>query len=54
MFGAHYFRPGEAAWAESALGPAGTKDLQEPYAVFRDAMAGENRVALNRIVTTAR
>ena len=44
MFGAHYFRPGEAAWLEGTLGPAGTKDL----------MAGENRVALSRVVTTAR
>lgn len=36
------------------LVPADKKDLQEPYAVIRDAMAGENRVALGRVVMTGR
>ncbi len=36
------------------LVPGGKKDLQEPYAVIRDAMAGENRVALGRVVMTGR
>ena len=36
------------------LVPVGKKDLQEPYAVIRDAMAGENRMALGRVVMTGR
>lgn len=36
------------------LVPGGKKDLQEPYAVIRDAMAGENRMALGRVVMTGR
>ena len=36
------------------LVPSGKKDLQEPYAVIREAMAGENKVALGRVVMTGR
>ncbi len=36
------------------LVPSGKKDLQEPYAVIREAMAGEAKVALGRVVMTGR
>jgi len=42
-------------WDQSYfLVPDGKKDLQEPYAVIRDAMAAEKRVALGRVVMTGR
>jgi len=36
------------------LVPAGKKDLQEPYAVIRDAMDEEGRIALGRVVMGGR
>ena len=42
-------------WDQSYfLVPGSKKDLQEPYAVIRDAMAAEKRVALGRVVMTGR
>ena len=36
------------------LAPSGKKDLQEPFAVIRDAMVEAGRVALGRVVMTGR
>ncbi len=42
-------------WGEPYfLAPAGKKELQEPYAVIRDAMEGEERVAIGRVVMSGR
>lgn len=42
-------------WDQSYyMAPSGKKDLQEPFAVIRDAMGQAGRVALGRVVMTGR